>query len=173
MISGSRRGLGLSAGLVLGVSAAITLLSACGSSGGSGGAAGGAPGHSHNPLVLSSSANGAPNPVAILRRISECKVAPGAAVGDTDIYGDRMAECTIPDANGDTSDGNQVTVYTNSDVHALAKNTRDVRSTDGTKRIVGPNFVLEVTGTMNLQTNGTTFFVSPAHIAREVGGQLN
>lgn len=115
-----------------------------------------------NGSSSSSSSGSAPNPVQILQKLDGCVLPAGAVQGDTDMNGDRMAECSYQDNQG--TDGTSVTVYTNTSKPDLPGITAD----DSHKIITGKDFVLEITG----DWSAYSAHIDPAQIAKQVGGSV-
>jgi len=95
------------------------------------------------------------NPVPILMRISDCVLQDGTEVGEHDVWGNRFASCSFmdniaTDANGNPQPGTAGTgvvarTYPG-DPRQLETNPAFLKSDDGTKRIIGKDFVVTITG---------------------------
>lgn len=104
----------------------------------------------------------AANPVPILQRMG-VPLAPGVAVGQVDIYGDRYA-------SGQFADGEQVTVYTYTTQQAEnAAVARFGPPTDTNKLLVGDLFTVLVTGVDT--ADGISFPQSLAVLSQETGAK--
>jgi hypothetical protein len=111
------------------------------------------------------------NPVPILR-MTGVKVPAGTRLGDYDAFRNRMATGYFH-AHGCTGYcGEQVTVYTTTDVQAALSEVVNGRPADGHAVITGKGFFVTVDGVEDLTTNSVIFYVKPAVIAQRVHGHL-
>ena len=102
------------------------------------------------------------NPVRILRKIKGCVFEPGVEAGQTDINGDRYAQCTLKEGYVRVDD----TTYPGNP--RLFESPDGLRSDDSVKVIIGTDFLVRVL----LDDGFGPAKVDVNEIAREVGGQL-
>lgn len=108
------------------------------------------------------------NPVAILKEIPSCKLEEGVVAGDTDIFGNRFADCTI----GDTGQrGHNVSVRTypgDPRIYDIDPD-RNLKSDDSRTIIIGEDF----TATVSAIYAGTrTDKAVVAQVQEAIGGEI-
>lgn len=84
------------------------------------------------------------NPVALLRPFTGCKVPAGETVGTVDANGGLVASCDYVDNAG--QNGTDVTAYTVTTEGQLQQLVNSLLPDDSHRIIVGPGFIIEVTG---------------------------
>jgi len=102
------------------------------------------------------------NPVTILKKIKGCVIAPGVEAGQTDINGNRYAECSF-------KDNTSVLVTTfPGDPRLFEPFPEGLTSDDSRKAIIGRDFLV----TIHLIDVIGTSQVDFDKVAQQVGGQL-
>jgi len=139
-----------------------------------------------SPTVGEGAATEPANPVPIVKKIKGCVLDEGTEVGEHDVWGNRFASCSfmdngLTDENGNAKGGNGksepgtsgtgVTARTYpGDPRQLETNPQFLKSDDGTKRIIGKDFVVTITGIWTAYSK----HLGPKEIeeiARQVGGE--